>query len=213
MKTDNDRQRARTGRWTFGLRPMLAIFVVIAALLSFVYPKVYCSTIIHCPSLQQGEAFTYHAIATSESCLKNAIASSPEFAKLMKSKSRNWLMGKVKIRQSAANEIEVRVNGMAIERSRLQTIADCIAQQVVEVQSSKITELQSEVRGLVETAKRELAADLEEQTNPVVRRRQERLRSVIDERLEDMKATFIKEQAQLPKIDRRSHGLEFKLSR
>ena len=122
-------------------------------------------------------------------------------------------MGKIKISQSATDEIEVRVNGMAIERSRLRTIADCIAQQIVDIQSSKITGLQTEVRGLVETAKEELDAELEEQTNPVVRRRQERIRSLIDKRLEDMKAIFIKEQAQLPKITRRAHGLNFKLSR
>ena len=197
--------------WTFGLRSILVLFAIIATVLSFFYPRVYCTTIIQCPGLRQGEAFTFHRIATGEACLENATKASPEFAKLMKKKSRDWLLNKVKVSQPSDDEIEIRAIGKAIQKSSLRTIADCIAEQIVEIQSSKITELQSEVRELVETAKADLDSQLEKESNPVVRRRQERLRVVVDERLETMEATFVKENAKLPKIVGRSSGFDFQV--
>lgn len=188
---------------------MLILFAIIAAVLSFIYPRVYCTTTIQSPGLQPGEAFTFHAIATSDSCLEKAIAASPKFARLMKDKSRSWLIKKVKVSQATDEEIEIRVVGRAVERTRLRTIADCIAEQIVEIQSSRITDLQSEVRELVETAKADLEAELEKDSNPVVKRRQERLRVVVEERLKTMEATFIKENSRLPKIAKRSSGFDF----
>ena len=127
----------------------------------------------------------------------------------MKKRSRDWLMRKVKVTQPSDNEIEIRVIGKAVERSSLRTIADIMAEQVVEIQTSRTIELQSEVRGLVETAKAGLEAELEKESHPVVKRRQEKLRTAIDARLEEMEAAFMTENAQLPKIVGRGSGFDF----